>query len=224
MRLAKLTGLEIEKLEEELKEVRALDQGAARDARVKRERRMKIMKDELHARSPKKYGDERRTEITSDEGEFTIEDLIAEEDMVVTISHSGYIKRTSVSTYKKQRRGGRGLNGRRLKDEDFVEHLFIASTHDYILFFTDDGRCFWLKVHEIPQAGRAAKGKPIVNLINVIAGHEDLGDGAGARVPRDAVPALRHEAGHGEEDGALAVLQSARRRGSRRSRSRTATS
>src|SRR5689334_23613235 len=127
---------------------------------------MKLLKDELLDIS-KKYGDERRTEITSDEGEFTIEDLIAEEEMVVTISHSGYIKRTSVSTYKKQRRGGRGNNGASLKDEDFVEHLFIASTHDYVLIFTEDGRCFWLKVHEIPQAGRAAKGKPVVNLINV---------------------------------------------------------
>ena len=145
-------------------------------------------------RSPTKYGDERRTEITSDEGEFTIEDLIAEEDMVVTISHSGYIKRTSVSTYRQQRRGGRGLNGAGLKDEDFVEHLFIASTHDYILFFTDDGRCFWLKVHEIPQAGRAAKGKPIVNLINVTADTHGLGDRAGARVQRRPVPALRDAA------------------------------
>src|SRR5439155_1763264 len=83
---------------------------------------------------------------TIDEGEFTIEDLIAEEDMVITISHSGYIKRTSVSTYRKQRRGGRGLSGAGLKDEDFIERLFIGSTHDYILCFTDDGRCFWLKV------------------------------------------------------------------------------
>src|SRR5436309_10174456 len=127
---------------------------------------MTLMKDERKAIATK-FEDERRTEITSDEGEFTVEDLIAEEDMVVTISHSGYIKRTSVSTYKRQRRGGKGLNGQNLKDEDFVEHLFIASTHDYILFFTDDGRCFWLKVHEIPQLGRAAKGKPTVNLINV---------------------------------------------------------
>jgi len=165
MRLAKLTGLEIEKLEEELKEV----QGEIKELRsllASKDRRMKVLKDEL-ADVAKKYGDERRTEITSDEGEFTIEDLIAEEEMVVTISHSGYIKRTSASTYKKQRRGGRGNNGATLKDEDFVEHLFVASTHDYVLVFTDDGRCFWLKVHEIPQAGRAAKGKPIVNMINV---------------------------------------------------------
>jgi DNA gyrase subunit A len=167
MRLAKLTGLEIEKLEEELTEVRGMIK-EFREILASKPRRMKILKEEL-AKLAETYGDERRTEITSDEGEFTIEDLIAQEDMVVTVSHSGYAKRTSVSTYRKQRRGGRGLNGQGLKDEDFVEHLFIASTHDYILVFTEDGRCFWLKVHEIPQAGRAAKGKPIVNLINVTA-------------------------------------------------------
>jgi DNA gyrase subunit A len=167
MRLAKLTGLEIEKLEAELKEVRGQIK-ELKELLASKQKRMKLMKEEL-SDIAKKYGDERRSEITSDEGEFTVEDLIAEEDMVVTISHSGYIKRTSVSTYKRQRRGGKGLNGQNLKDEDFVEHLFIASTHDYILFFTDDGRCFWLKVHEIPQLGRATKGKPVVNLINVSA-------------------------------------------------------
>src|SRR5687767_11226858 len=167
MRLAKLTGLEIEKLEAELKEVRDTIKDL-RNILSSRPRRMKIMREELQEIA-KRFGDERRSEITSDEGEFTIEDLIAEEDMVITISHSGYIKRTSVSTYRKQRRGGRGLSGQGLKDEDFIERLFIGSTHDYILCFTDDGRCFWLKVHEIPQAGRAAKGKPIVNLINVSA-------------------------------------------------------
>jgi DNA gyrase subunit A len=167
MRLAKLTGLEIEKLEAELKEIRSTIKDL-RELLGSKPKRMKLMKDELTEIS-KKYGDERRSEITSDEGEFTVEDLIAEEKMVVTISHSGYIKRTSVSAYKRQRRGGKGLNGQNLKDEDFVEHLFIASTHDYILFFTDDGRCFSIKVHEIPQLGRATKGKPVVNLINVSA-------------------------------------------------------
>ena len=167
MRLARLTGLEIEKLETELKEVLAQIK-ELKELLGSKPKRMKLLKAELNEVA-KKYGDERRSEITGDEEEFTVEDLIAEEDMVVTISHSGYIKRTAVSTYRRQRRGGKGLNGQNLKDEDFVEHLFIASTHDYILFFTDDGRCFSIKVHEIPQLGRATKGKPVVNLINVSA-------------------------------------------------------
>ena len=165
LRLAKLTGLAIEELESELTEVRATI-ADLRDILASRPRRMQIMKTEL-AEIAGRYGDDRRSEIIADEGEFSIEDLIAEEDMVVTISHSGYIKRTPVTTYRKQRRGGRGLSGQDLKDLDFIERLFIASTHDYIMIFTDDGRCYWLKVHEIPAAGRATRGKPIVNLINV---------------------------------------------------------
>ncbi len=165
MRLAKLTGLERGKLEEELAEVRAtiLDLRGILDSR---DRRMSILKEEL-ARVTAKFGDERRSEIVSDDGEFTIEDLIADEEMVVTISHQGYIKRTAATLYKRQGRGGRGRIGTDLKDGDFVQHLYVTSTHHYILIFTDDGRCFWLKVHELPEAGRATRGKPIVNLINV---------------------------------------------------------
>ncbi len=165
MRLAKLTGLEIEKLEEELSEVRATIKGLE-ELLASKEMRMGVMKDELSA-IVTSYGDERRTEIVSDEGEFSIEDLIANEEMVVTISHAGYIKRTNISTYRKQRRGGVGTKGTELRTDDFVEHLFVAQTHDYLLVFTQDGRCFWLKVHEIPEGARAARGKPIVNLINV---------------------------------------------------------
>jgi DNA gyrase subunit A len=165
MRLAKLTGLERDKLEEELREVRAfiLEMRAILESRS---RRMEILKGELLKLS-ETYGDERRTEIVSDEGEFSIEDLIAEEEMVVTISHKGYIKRTAVSLYKRQGRGGRGKSGADLREDDFIERLYVASTHTYLLIFTDDGRCFWLKVHELPQLGRSTRGKPIVNLINV---------------------------------------------------------
>ncbi len=164
MRLAKLTGLEREKLELELVEVRSTV--ADLEALLaSKPRRLSLMKKELKEMSAK-FGDERRTEITSDSGDIDPESLIANEQMVVTISHSGYIKRTSMSTYRQQRRGGKGVSGSELKDEDFIEHLFVASTHDYILIFTEDGRCFWLKVYEVPQGGRATKGKPIVNLIN----------------------------------------------------------
>jgi DNA gyrase subunit A len=165
MRLAKLTGLEIEKLDEELKEVRALIK-EWKTLLASKSKRMDVMRDELQKLADK-FGDKRRTEITSDQGEISIEDLIAEEDMVVTVSHTGYIKRTSISTYRKQRRGGKGSSGADLREEDFVERMYVGSTHDYIMVFTNDGRCYWLKVYEIPQAGRATKGKPIVNLINV---------------------------------------------------------
>jgi len=168
MRLAKLTGLEIDKLEAELKEVRATiaELQSILDSKPKR---MKILVDEIEELAST-FGDERRTEILKDQGEFSVEDLIAEEDMVITISHTGYIKRIPVSTYRRQRRGGRGLTGMETKELDWVEHLFIASTHDYLMFFSDRGTVYWLKVHEIPQGGRAARGKPVVNCINIREG------------------------------------------------------
>jgi DNA gyrase subunit A len=111
------------------------------------------------------YGDERRTEILPIDSTFSMEDMIAEEEVVITITHQGYIKRTALNTYRTQRRGGRGVQGAGSKDEDFIEHLFIANTHNYMLFFTDKGKCYWLKVYDIPQGGRATRGRAIVNLI-----------------------------------------------------------
>ncbi|HEX9916846.1 MAG TPA: DNA gyrase subunit A [candidate division Zixibacteria bacterium] len=165
MRLQRLTGLERKKIEEEylelIKEIARL-----KGILESKAKRMAIIKDEL-LELKKKYADERRTEIKEAEEEFTIEDLIAEEDMVITITHSGYIKRLSVSAYRRQGRGGKGVIGIETKETDFVEHLFIASTHDYILFFTQKGRCYWLKVHEIPVGGKMAKGRPIVNMLEL---------------------------------------------------------
>jgi DNA gyrase subunit A len=165
MRLAKLTGLEIDKLEAELKEVRATIK-ELKGILASKPKRMAILKEEMDEVAGT-FGDDRRTEIVADQGEFTVEDLIAEEDMVITVSHGGYIKRIPITTYKRQRRGGRGLNGADLKADDWVEHLFIASTHDYLLFFSNKGQVYWLKVHEIPQAGRAARGKPVINCIAI---------------------------------------------------------
>jgi DNA gyrase subunit A len=168
MRLAKLTGLEIDKLEAELAEVRATI-AELQSILDSRDKRMSILLAEVEEVATT-YGDARRTEILRDQGEFSVEDLIAEEDMVITISHTGYIKRIPVSTYRKQRRGGRGLTGMETKELDWVETLFIASTHDYLMFFSDRGTVYWLKVHEIPQGGRAARGKPVVNCINIREG------------------------------------------------------
>jgi DNA gyrase subunit A len=165
MRLAKLTGLEIEKLESELKEIRATIK-ELKSILASKPKRMGILKAEMDEVA-RKYGDERRTEIVADQEDFSVEDLIAEEDMVITISHSGYIKRIAVTTYRRQRRGGRGLQGATTKEEDWIEHLFIASTHDYLMFFTNTGQVYWLKVHEIPQGGRASRGKPVVNCIAI---------------------------------------------------------
>src|SRR5256884_171713 len=163
MRLARLTALEIPKLQDELKEVRKFIK-ECKEILGSKPRRLKILKEEL-SELGHGFGDERRTEIVADQGEFSIEDLIAEEDMVITVSHAGYIKRLPVSAYRRQRRGGKGVISAHTKEDDWVEHLFIASTHDYVMFFTQQGQCYWLKVHEIPQAARAARGKPIISCV-----------------------------------------------------------
>jgi DNA gyrase subunit A len=163
MRLARLTGLETEKLEEELEQVRATI-ADLREILGSLERRHEIIKEELRQMATI-YGDPRRTEILGFSGDLSLEDLLADEEMVITVSHGGYIKRLPLDTYRLQRRGGRGLQGMETKEEDWVEHLFVAQTHDYLTFFTRQGHCYWLKVHEIPQAGRNARGRPIVNLL-----------------------------------------------------------
>ncbi len=165
MRLARLTGLERKKIEEEYRDLIEMI-AHYREVLANRGLRMAIVREEF-TEIQEKYGDERRTEIVADTGDFSIEDLIAQEDMVITISHQGYAKRIPVSTYRRQGRGGKGISGAGTKEEDFSEHLFVASTHSYILFFTDRGKCYWLKVYDIPQAGRLAKGRPIINLLQI---------------------------------------------------------
>jgi DNA gyrase subunit A len=170
MRLQRLTGLERDKILQEHKEtVELIAQLRAILANEKEIYR--IIVEELKE-IKEKYGDERRTQIVDHTEEISIEDLIVEEDMAVTISHDGYIKRNPVTLYRAQRRGGKGKIGTTTKEEDFVEYLFIASTHSYILFFTTIGKVYWIKVHELPQATRAARGRPIVNLLNLEPGEK----------------------------------------------------
>ncbi len=166
MQLQRLTALERDKLDAEyaelLKTIELCRAILASEKRIE-----SIIKDEL-LELKKKYGDERRTEIVGDVEELNIEDLIAEEDVVVTISHGGYIKRLPVSAYRKQKHGGKGATAAEVREEDFIEHLFVASTKDYLLIFTDKGRIYWLKVYEIPQASRVSKGRAIVNLLEMV--------------------------------------------------------
>lgn len=170
MALSRLTGLEREKIEEEYKELMALIEHL-RAVLDSRDMQMQIIKDEV-ADVRQKFGDPRRTEIVYSTEEFDMEDLIAREDMVVTISGSGYVKRMSPSVYRTQARGGRGVTGMKTKEEDFVERLFIANTHSYILFLTARGHCHWLKVYRIPEADRTARGRPLVNLVQLEEGDE----------------------------------------------------
>jgi DNA gyrase subunit A len=170
MRLQRLTGLEREKIDAEyqdlIKDIARFKAILESDAMV-----LQIIKEETEDIKGR-YGDERRTEILEDAGEIDVEDLIADEEMVVTISHQGYIKRNPISLYRAQRRGGKGMTGVKPKAEDFVEALFVASSHDYFLFFTNLGRVYWKKVHEIPEAGRMSRGKAVVNLLELRRGEK----------------------------------------------------
>ena len=165
MRLQRLTRLERDKIDAEylelIKNIERLQAVLGSEKKI-----WEVIKEELSV-IKNKYSDPRRAEIVEEKEELAIEDLIAEEDMVITISHTGYIKRLPVNTYRKQARGGKGVTGAGTKEEDFIEHFFIASTHDYILVFTDRGRVYWVKVYEIPQAGRLSKGKAIINLLRL---------------------------------------------------------
>ncbi|MBM3335009.1 DNA gyrase subunit A, partial [Candidatus Sumerlaeota bacterium] len=170
MRLARLTGLERENLDEEhgnlkkqIKELKGILEDPAKLLAV-------IKKELLEVRE--KYGDDRRTVILESSEEMSIEDLIAEENMVITVSHAGYIKRTPTALYRRQQRGGKGVAAMETKEEDWVEYLFIGTTHDYIMFFTDRGRAYWLKVYELPQGGRATRGRPIVNMLQLEEGEK----------------------------------------------------
>ena len=170
MRLQKLTGLEVDKVVEEYKQlIKTISH--LKGILENKNQRMEIIKSEI-TDIRDRYGDERRTEIIPVDTAFSMEDMIAEEEVVLTITHKGYIKRTALNTYRTQRRGGRGVQGATSKEEDFVEHLFIANTHNHMLFFTDQGKCYWLKVYDIPQGGRATRGRAIVNLIGCDPGEK----------------------------------------------------
>ena len=166
MRLQRLTSLEIQKILDELAEVLALIE-RLKDLLASEKKILGVVREET-AEISKKFGDERRTEIIEEEAEeINVEDLIAEEDMVILISNRGYIKRIPVTAYRRQGRGGKGSSSTVLRDEDFIEQLFVASTHDYVLFITNQGKAYWVKVHEIPESSRQAKGQSIKVLLSI---------------------------------------------------------
>ena len=205
MRLQRLTGLERKKIEDEYKEtIKFIEK--LKGILDSEKKRKQIIKDELLILR-EKYADERRTEIIRDYKEFSLEDIIAEEDVVVTISHQGFIKRFPVSGYRRQTRGGKGVTGAGTKEDDFIEHMFIASTHHYIMFFTDKGKCYWLKVHEIPEGGRAARGRSVVNLLE-----KDPAENINAFVTvkefkDDAYLIMATEKGNSQENSSLGIWQ-----------------
>ena len=170
LQLQRLTGMERQKIVDELRELRVLI-ADLKDILANPKRLDGIVADELK-KVGEEHGDARRTEIQDAVEDLSVEDLIAEEDVAISITHTGYIKRTAIATYRSQKRGGRGRMGMRTRDEDFVDQLFIASTHSYILIFTDRGRVYWLKVHEIPEVGPQGRGKAVVNLVHLAPGEK----------------------------------------------------
>ena len=210
MQLQRLTGLERQKILDELAELLKLIERLlailSSDTLL-----MQIIVNELRDVRDK-YGDERRTEIIAEEGEFRIEDLIAEEDMAITVSNTGYIKRTAITSYRNQRRGGKGRIGMRTREEDFVSHLFVASTHAYIMIFSDRGRAYWLKVHEIPDVGPDGRGKAIANLVSMEDGERIAALVAVKEFEADKFIVMGTRAGRGQEDGVERLQQPARGR------------
>jgi DNA gyrase subunit A len=219
LQLQRLTGLERQKIVDELR--RSDPHRRPRDILAKPARVDEIVADELK-KIREEHGDPRRTEIQDAVDELTVEDMIADEDVVISITHTGYIKRTSISTYRSQKRGGRGRMGMRTKDEDFVDQLFIASTHSYILIFTDRGRVYWLKVHEIPEVGPQGRGKAVVNLVHLTPQEKIAAFISVKSFDARALRPAGHAQGDRQEDGDLELREPAHgrhhrpRRGGRR--------
>ncbi len=199
LRLQRLTALQTDEIKTEhgdvVERIRELRDLLGDEARV-----MGVIKEEL-TEIRDRYGDERRTEITHSEDEIDIEDLIADQQMVISITHSGYIKTLPLATYRQQRRGGLGVMGMEMKDEDYIEHLFVSSTHDYLLFFTNRGKVYREKVYDLPEASRTAKGRALVNVLPLRDGRAGPGGAVHARLQGGALPRLRHPPGDGQEDG-----------------------
>ena len=214
LQLQRLTGMERDKIVKEYEEIKKTIE-ELRAILASDERIDGIVKEELEE-VKEKYGDDRRTEIIAKTQEISIEDMIAEEDMVITVSHTGYIKRSPVSVYRGQKRGGKGKMGMSTREEDFVDHLFIASTHAYIMIFTDRGRMYWLKVHEIPAVGRTGKGKAIVNLVAMRPEEKLAAVCAVKEFPEDQYRTHGDAQGHHQANAAVGVLEPDRARHHRR--------
>jgi DNA gyrase subunit A len=214
MRLQRLTGLERDKIVADYGELleRIAD---LMDILARPERITEMIVDELTGIRAQ-FGDKRRSQIVTHTQDLGIEDLITPVDMVVTLSHTGYIKSQPLADYRAQRRGGRGKQAAAMKADDFVDHLFVANTHDFILCFTNRGRVYWLKVYEVPQGTRTSRGKPIVNLFPLRGWREDQRHPAGQGVRRGSLHLHVHRQRHGEEDAAVRFLQSAQGRHHRR--------